>query len=127
MDNPIMLTPHDLWNIILAVCGGIVAISAAFAVVIKVMDHFKAPDKVQNDRISTLETEVKDIKERLKEGDRHFKDYDTQMRDLEAAMKKRDQVVIESLQALTAHALDQNSLTELHEAKKSLDAYLRER
>ena len=127
MDNPIMLTPHDLWNIILAVCGGIVAISAAFAVVIKVIDHFKAPDKVQDDRISTLETEVKDIKERLKEGDRHFDNTDKWMKEFEASIKKRDQVVIESLQALTAHALDQNSLTELHEAKKSLDAYLRER
>lgn len=127
MDNPIMLTPHDLWNIILAVCGGIVAVSAAFAVVIKVIDHFKAPDKVQDDRISTLETEVKDIKERLKEGDRHFKDYDTQMQDLEAAMKKRDQVVIESLQVLIEHSIDNNNISGLKEQKHKIDKYLLEK
>ena len=34
MNNPIMLTPHDLWNIFLAFCGGLVAVSAAVAVVV---------------------------------------------------------------------------------------------
>ena len=83
MKTPIMLTPHDLWNIILAVCGGIVAISAAFAVVIKIVDHFKTPDKLQNQRIEILETEVTDIKLRLKEGDKHFKEQDRWMKDFD--------------------------------------------
>lgn len=127
METPIMLTPHDLWNIIIAVCGGIVAVSAAFAVVVKIIDHFKAPDKMQDERITNLETDVKDIKSRLKEGDRHFKDYDSQMKDLEAAMKKRDQVVIESLQVLIEHSIDNNNISGLKEQKHKIDKYLLEK
>lgn len=127
MDTPIMLTPHDLWNIILAVCGGIVAISAAFAVVIKIVDHFKTPDKLQNQRIEILETEVTDIKLRLKEGDKHFKEQDRWMKDFEDGMKKREKLMIESLQCLISHAIDGNNLDELKSQKHSIDKYLLEK
>jgi len=127
MDTPIMLTPHDLWNIILAVCGGIVAISAAFAVVIKIVDHFKTPDKLQNQRIEVLETEVTDIKLRLKEGDKHFEAQDRWMKEFEDGMKKREKLMIESLQCLISHAIDGNNLDELKSQKHSIDKYLLER
>lgn len=103
------------------------AVSAAFAVVVKIIDHFKAPDKMQDERITNLETDVKDIKSRLKEGDRHFKGYDSQMKDLEAAMKKRDQVVIESLQVLIEHSIDNNNISGLREQKHKIDKYLLEK
>ena len=127
MDNPIMITPHDIWNIILAICGGIVAISAAFAVVIKIIDHFKAPDRAQNARIESLETDVKDIKERLKEGNRHFDDHDEQIKQMEANLKKRDKVMIESLQTLIEHAIDGNNIDAMREQKHKIDQYLLER
>ena len=127
MDTPIMLTPHDLWNIILAVCGGIVAISAAFAVVIKIVDHFKTPDKLQNQRIEILETEVTDIKLRLKEGDKHFEAQDKWMKEFENGMKKREKLMIESLQCLISHAIDGNNLDELKSQKHSIDKYLLEK
>lgn len=127
MDTPIMLTPHDLWNIILAVCGGIVAISAAFTVVIKIVDHFKTPDKLQNQRIEVLETEVTDIKLRLKEGDKHFEAQDKWMKEFEDGMKKREKLMIESLQCLISHAIDGNNLDELKSQKHSIDKYLLER
>lgn len=127
MNTPIMLTPHDLWNFILAVCGGIVAISAAFAVIIKVIDHFKTPDKLQNQRIEILETEVTDIKLRLKEGDKHFEAQDRWMKDFEDGMKKREKLMIESLQCLISHAIDGNNLDELKSQKHSIDKYLLEK
>lgn len=127
MDTPIMLTPHDLWNIILAVCGGIVAISAAFAVVLKIIDHFKTPDKLQNQRIEVLETKVTDIKLRLKEGDKHFEAQDRWMKEFEDGMKKREKLMIESLQCLISHAIDGNNLDELKSQKHSIDKYLLER
>lgn len=127
MNNPIMLTPHDIWNIILAVCGGIVAVSAAFAVVIKIIDHFKTPDKVQDARIDNLERDVKDIKTRLKDGDRHFEDTDKWMKEFESGMKKRDKLMIESLQCLISHAIDGNNTDELKSQKHHIDAYLLER
>ena len=122
-----MLTPHDLWNIILAVCGGIVAISAAFAVVLKIIDHFKAPDKLQDKRIEALETEVNTIKDRLDKGDKHFKEQDDWMRSFEGSMKKREKLMIESLQVLIEHSIDQNNVSGLKEQKHKIDAYLLER
>jgi hypothetical protein len=117
-----MLSPHDIWNIILAVCGGIVAVSAAFAVVIKIIDHFKTPDKVQDARIENLERDVKDIKTRLKDGDRHFEDTDKWMKEFESGMKKRDKLMIESLQCLISHAIDGNNTDELKNQKHHIDA-----
>lgn len=127
MNDPIMLTPHDIWNIILAVCGGIVAVSAAFAVIIKIIDHFKTPDKVQDARIENLELDIKDIKTRLKDGDRHFEDTDKWMKEFESGMKKRDKLMIESLQCLISHAIDGNNTDELKSQKHYIDAYLLER
>lgn len=127
MNDPIMLTPHDLWNIILAVCGGIVAISAAFAAVIKIVDHFKTPDKLQDKRIEALETEVSTIKDRLDKGDKHFKEQDDWMRNFEGSMKKREKLMIESLQVLIEHSIDQNNISGLKEQKHKIDAYLLER
>lgn len=124
MSNPITITPQDIVNVILAFCGAIITISAAFAVIWKVIDHFKAPDKQQDEKIEALEKDVKDIKERLEEGDRRFqKDYE-RMNDIEEGFRKVTKIIIESLQALTAHAIDGNNTEELKGAKKSLDNYL---
>lgn len=127
MNDPIMLTPHDIWNIILALCGGIVAVSAAFAVVIRLIEHFKQPDKRQDDRITSLEKEVESIDTRLRDGDRHFEDYDTQLKELEAGLKKRDKVMIESLQVLIEHSIDNNNISGLKEQKHKIDNFLLEK
>ena len=124
MSNPITITPQDIVNVILAFCGAIITISAAFAVIWKVVDHFKAPDKQQDEKIEALEKDVKEIKDRLEEGDRRFqKDYE-RMNDIEEGFRKVTKIIIESLQALTAHAIDGNNTEELKGAKKSLDNYL---
>ena len=127
MNDPIMLTPHDIWNIILALCGGIVAVSAAFAVVIRLIEHFKQPDKRQDDRITSLEKEVESINTRLRDGDRHFEDYDTQLKELKAGLKKRDKVIIESLQVLIEHSIDNNNISGLKEQKHKIDQFLLEK
>ena len=124
MSNPITITPQDIVNVILAFCGAIITISAAFAVILKVVDHFKAPNKQQDEKIEALEKDVKEIKDRLEEGDRRFqKDYE-RMNDIEEGFRKVTKIIIESLQALTAHAIDGNNTEELKGAKKSLDNYL---
>lgn len=127
METPIMLTPHDIWNIVIAVSGGIVAISAAFAVVIKIIDHFKAPDKVQDARIENLERDVKDIKGRLQDGNKHFDDHDSQMKALEKTMKKNNVLIIESLQILIEHGIDGNNIEGMKAQKHKIDKYLLER
>ena len=126
MDNPIMLTPHDVWNIVMAVCGGIVAVSAAVAVILKVIDHFKAPDKKQDERIKTLEKEVEEINIRLRAGDSRFESDTQRVGKLESKMNKTNKIIIESLQVLIEHDIDGNNNDGLKQMKHKLDAYLLE-
>ena len=79
---------------------------------------------MQDQRIKALEEKVDEITGRLKEGDKHFDSDSERMDALERSMKETNQVIIESLQALTAHAIDGNNTQELREAKKRLDDYL---
>ena len=127
MDKPIMLTPHDVWNIFLAICGGIVAVSAAFAVVLKLIDHFKAPDKKQDERISKLEDDVKRINDRLEDGNKHFETHDLQMKALEASMKRSNRLVIESLKILIEHDIDGNNIDGLKQMNHKIDKFLLEK
>lgn len=124
MNNPITITPQDIVNVILAFCGAIITISAAFAVVWKVVDHFRAPDKQQDEKIEALEKDVKEIKDRLEEGDKRFQKDTERMNDIEEGFRNVTKIIIESLQALTAHAIDGNNTDELKDSKKRLDAYL---
>lgn len=56
MDNPIMLTPHDIVTIILAVCGAIITVSAAVTIIVNFIKKAKEPENMQNSRITSLET-----------------------------------------------------------------------
>ena len=124
MEQPIMLTPHDIVNIILAICGAIITISGAIAIIVKAVDKAKEPNKKQDERIGALEEEVAKINDRLQQGNIRFETDAERMEKLEAAMKETNKVIIESLQALTAHAIDGNNTQELKDAKKRLDDYL---
>lgn len=124
MDQPIMLTPQDIFAIVVAVCGAIVTVSAAMTAIAKLINKTKEPNKKQDEKIAALEEEVKKINERLERGDNRFHEDADRVDALEASMKTTNKVIIESLQALTAHAIDGNNTQELKDAKKSLDDYL---
>lgn len=123
MNEPIGLTPAEVWQLILVICGAIITVSGAISVIINLANKAKEPNKMQDQRISALEEKVSDITDRLEKGDRHFDSDQERMDALERSMKETNRVIIESLQALTAHAIDGNS-QELKEAKKRLDDYL---
>jgi peptidoglycan hydrolase CwlO-like protein len=127
MNTPFTVTPLDLFNGALAICAAIVSVAAAMAVISSVIKKIKAPDTKQDERITKLEDEVKCIEGRLQQGNNRFQSDSERIDALERAFKQSNKVIIESLQALTAHALDQNSIGELHEARKRMDEYLRER
>ncbi len=124
MNEPIGLTPAEVWQLILVICGAIITVSGAISVIINLANKAKEPNKMQDQRISALEEKVSDITDRLEKGDRHFDSDQERMDALERAMKETNRVIIESLQALTAHAIDGNNSQELKEAKKRLDDYL---
>ena len=127
MDHIITTTPQDIVNSILALCGAIITVSAAFTVIYKAVMKAREPDKMQNKRISDLEDQVTKIEARLELGNKRF-EHDTERVDvMELSMKDAIQVIIETLQALTVHAIDGNNTEDLKAARKQLTDYLLKR
>lgn len=124
MSEPITLTLNDLWLFLLAFAGGLSTISAGIAVIVNIIHKAKSPNQKQNERIAALEERAKKIEERLELGDKRFEVDAKKMDDLERTMKTSNKIIIESLQALTAHALDGNNTEQLRRAEKSLNDYL---
>ena len=124
MTEPIGITPAELLSIVLAVCGAIITVSGAIAVIVNFVHKAKEPNKIQNERIYKLEEAVETINDRLDRGDRHFISDDERMSSLEHEVKKTNKVIIESLQALTSHAIDGNNIEQLKQSEKTLNNYL---
>jgi septal ring factor EnvC (AmiA/AmiB activator) len=124
MNTPITITPYELWNIIIGICAALITISGAVMVIINVANKAKAPNKKQDERIEKLEADVKQINKRLDDGSKHMNQDDEQIRQIEANMSATNKIIIESLQALTSHAIDGNNIQELRDAKRNLDEYL---
>ena len=58
-------TIQQLQTMLLSICGGITAISAAIAVIIKAINHAKAPDDKQNERLNAHDAEIEKINRKL--------------------------------------------------------------
>ena len=127
MDTQIIVTPLDIYHIVLAVCGAIVTVSAAVAIVSKIISKVKEPNEEQNKRIKKLEEDVSNIYEHLEEGTVTFISHSEQLKAFETSMKRRDEVMIESFQVLISHAIDGNNIESLKEQQKKISKYLLER
>lgn len=113
MNNPIMLTPRDLINVILAICAAIVSISAAATVLIKIFTKAKEPETVQNVRLSNIER-------RLDEMDRKLAIDKRRLDNIEYG----HEVTQEALLALLNYSLNSEEVEGLKLAKKKLEGYL---
>ena len=113
-----------LWNILLAIGGGILTLSGAGAVIVNLVQKAKAPNEEQNGRLDALENDVKEIKERLAQGDHRFEADSAKVETLEKEMRATNKIIIQSLQALTAHAIDGNNTEQLKTSEKSLTKFL---
>lgn len=113
MNDPIGLTPHDLFNIILAVCGAIITIAAASGIIINFIKRFKEPEYNQNARISNIESRLEKIDRALY--------IDKQRLD---RIEYGTSYQIEALLALLEHAINPNDLTNVKAAKKNIERYL---
>ena len=124
MEQTISFTLGDLYGFVLGICGLIAALAAAVAVVAKLIQKWKAPNKKQNEEIGNLKARVTKIEDRLEEGDRMFKDDRQQAEELEEDLKAVTHIIIEALQALMENALDGNNKDVLCKVKKQIDNYL---
>ena len=124
MEQTISFTVGDLYALILGICGLITAVAAAVAVVAKLVQKCKAPNVKQNEEITELKNRVSKVENRLEEGDKMFKDDKKQIEELDEDLKTVNRMIIESLQALMANALDGNNKEALCKSKKQIDDYL---
>lgn len=127
MNEPIMMTPQEIINLVLAVCGAIITISGAGAIIIRAVSKLRQPNKRQDERLDKVEQDIKSIKERLRDGDHQFFLDTERMGKIETSQKEINIIIIESLQALTKHAIDGNDVESLRESKKRLDDFLTEK
>ena len=124
MNEPIMFTPQDVINAILAVCGAISVVAGATAVIVKCVTALKQPNKKQNERLDTRESEVKHINgvidaERARITER-FIDDGAHIEKIEEA----NAVTQRALLALLSHAINGNDTDSLKRAKSDLEDYL---
>lgn len=88
-------------------CGTIVTLLYALT------RFLSRPNHNQNERIEALEADMKTVKARLETGDKHFETVDG-----------GSKVMQKALLALIDHAIDNNHVEKLVEAKDDLQAYL---
>lgn len=124
MDQQIIITPQDIVNTILAICGAIITISAALTIILKAFQKMREPDKKQNERIAELEAHVEKIEERLILGNKRFENDTARVDELESAMKESNRVIIKGLLATTDHLINGDNVAGLKEARRELSEYL---
>lgn len=113
MDRPIMLTPQDIINIVLAVAAAIITLSGAITVIVAWIKKAQEPEINQNKRIQTIESHLNEIDKKL------------------AMDKKRldnieygHEVTQEALLALLNYQLNPENKDVLKDAKRHLETYL---
>lgn len=110
---PMALTIHDIWQIILAVCGGITVILGAAGAVYRVVIKAKEPT-------TKLITRVDDCEKRIAEHDVYLK----KDKDSIEAINEGHRVTQKALLAIIEQLLTGGSTDSLRDAKNELQAFL---
>lgn len=71
MNHQIVFTPADVYRTILALAGFVVALAGAVKVIIDIVNKAKEPDKIQNDRITSLEGRMTSVETSLAHMTKH--------------------------------------------------------
>lgn len=133
---------------LLSICGGITVISAAIAVIIKAINHAKAPDDKQNERLNAHDAEFEKVNRKLsadkdrldlfqsklvsleehqKENSITLEVHDRKILEAEQRIGHSEQgnnVTMKALLALLSHGIDGNAIEPMKEAKAALENYL---
>ncbi len=136
MAQPVItITPADLAVAFLWVCGAIITVSSAAAVIFRAINKVREPEQKQNKRIDELE-------DRIKENERSIKDLEVQqqakMQEYAAKYELRfeteekrlqrleesAEATNEALLALLGHAVNDNSEQDIRDARKKLESVL---
>lgn len=141
-------TMHQLWTMVLSICGGITAVSAAIAVIIKDISKVKEPDNKQNlrleehdkkldsvdkklaadkDRLDLFQSKIVQLEEHQKENSITIEVHERKIVEAEQRINKSEHgsnVTMKALLALLSHGIDGNAIEPMKEAKAALENYL---
>jgi hypothetical protein len=120
METVISFTPAQLVALILAICGGVVTISAAIGVITKTLDKIKEPETMQNKRLELIELKLDTHEKILEKYQEFFTNDDNRFKSIERSNK----ITQGALLALLKHALNGNDINSLKVAEKALEEYL---
>lgn len=99
-------TLTQLFQIFLAMCGAIITIGGAWAVIKGIKDKMKAPDTERDIQLKKHSEQLDNDNKRLK------------------ALEEGNKVIMQAMLALMSHELDGNHTEQLQKAKKDLEEYL---
>lgn len=113
MSAEIIIIPMEVWQGILLVCGGIITIGGAVAVIQKLLKSAKKPQ-------ANIKKDIGCIKKTLLDHDRFFKNDKESIEDI----TKGQEIMFKSHLALISHAIDGNDINQLKKVKSELQTFL---
>lgn len=120
MENVITFTPAELIACVTAICGAVVSVGAVVALLVKVIDKIKAPEKAQDKRLELIEIKLDKHDKTLEKYQDFFTNDDNRFKNIE----KSNKITQGALLALLKHALNGNDVNSLKDAEKALENYL---
>ncbi len=115
MNEPIGITPAELWQIILAVCGAIITVSAAIGVVVNYINKAKEPRKQIANRLNSLDDRLTTVEENQEMFNRNQK-----------RAEKAWVIYMEALMELTNHMIDGNHVENLKAVRNKMQKFITE-
>ena len=103
----------EIWAIVLAAASAIVLLSNATEKIVKAVKAAKAPNALQDERLTSLEKWREEVDRHLESGDRHF-----------GTIDEGNRVTQLALLALLDHGIDGNNISQMQHAKEELQNHL---
>lgn len=127
MNQSITFTLGDVVGLIGAVMAFLVSINAGVIVLVSWYKKLRRPEDVQNDRLKSLEERMETLERAQRYNRKDFEETFSNLAKLEVDNKKFQKIIIESLHALSEHAIDGNHTDGLKKAAESLNNYINEK
>lgn len=106
MNTAITFTPYEVIQIVLWLCGAVISISTATAIIIKIIHKAKQPDTERDEALKKHQQLLENDNKRLKE------------------LEDSNKIIMQSMLALMSHAIDGNHTEDLKIARDDLQKYL---
>ena len=121
MPNPVFtFTAQDILTMMLSVCGALVRISAAIAVVVKFNNFLKKPNKDQDARIDKLEGRLKTVEGRCDTFDKQLEGVKKHLNSLDESIN----MLLRAEFAQLGHNLNGDNVEQMQRAFDDIQEFL---